>query len=308
MELKKLEYLEAVHRHQNMTQAAAELYVAQPSITKAIRSLEQELGVQLLVRTGNSILFTAAGERLVQHAQRILQHVRRAEDEMRDFRDNSLQSITLALTTTAISWILPLIFQEFIADVPNCRFTTVDLPSSRIIEALIREQADLAYTIFPADIPSQLTAMPLHRHELRLVMAESHPLSAYKQIPAAALDNVPMLSCPEGALVRSILDQFCLIGRAVPIFQIVATQRSTTLELVAQGAGVADALIGPIPYENLPPNVVSRSLDPPFFFDVGILYRTDHHLNRAAKALIQFIKNKCEALVNVPDQASHHLI
>ena len=308
MELKKLEYLEAVHRHQNMTQAAAELYVAQPSITKAIRSLEQELGVQLLVRTGNSILFTAAGERLVQHAQRILQHVRRAEDEMRDFRDNSLQSITLALTTTAISWILPLIFQEFIADVPNCRFTTVDLPSSCIIEALIREQADLAYTIFPADIPSQLTAMPLHRHELRLVMAESHPPSAYKQIPAAALDNVPMLSCPEGALVRSILDQFCLNGRAVPIFQIVATQRSTTLELVAQGAGVADALIGPIPYENVPPNGVSRSLDPPFFFDVGILYRTDHHLNRAAKALIQFINNKCEALANVPDQASHHLI
>lgn len=84
LDIKRLQYLEAVYRYHNFTRASEELFVSQSAISMAIKSLEADLGVRLIVRSPQSVAFTYEGEQLVQHARRILLECENAEREMAD--------------------------------------------------------------------------------------------------------------------------------------------------------------------------------------------------------------------------------
>ena len=79
LDIKRLQYLEAVYRYHNFTRASEELFVSQSAISMAIKSLEADLGVRLIVRSPQSVAFTYEGEQLVQHARRILLECENAE-------------------------------------------------------------------------------------------------------------------------------------------------------------------------------------------------------------------------------------
>ena len=293
MDLKKLQYLESVYRLKNLTQAAMEHYVAQPSITKAIRSLEEELGVQLIRRTNTGISFTFQGEQLIPHVYRILADVKRAEEEMKDLLDEYSNFLVMCVSNIAVSWLLPLVFLEFAPRVPGCRLNTYEATSVDIISHLIKEVIFFSYTIFPDNLSPKLTKIPLIRSELHLVMPVEHRLAKYSRIPVNELDGENLLTYPKGALIRTILEEKCISCGAVPIIQCPSVQRSVTLRLVSLGVGLTDTLVSPISFDTLEPNLTTRGFEEPIYFDEGIIYNNEHYLNKSAKAFIKFMKEKC---------------
>ena len=84
LDLRRLQYLNAIHRYHSFTKASEELFVSQSSVSIAIKSLEKELEVKLIARTPKGIEFTPEGEELVVYARRILQECRQAEARMAD--------------------------------------------------------------------------------------------------------------------------------------------------------------------------------------------------------------------------------
>lgn len=96
LDIKRLQYLEAVYRYLNFTRASEELFVSQSAISMAIKSLEADLGVRLIVRSPQSVAFTYEGEQLVQHARRILLECENAEREMADLSESKSYTLHLA--------------------------------------------------------------------------------------------------------------------------------------------------------------------------------------------------------------------
>lgn len=91
LNLKRLQYLDAVYQYKNFTQASEALYVSQPAISSAVQALEEELGVRLVVRSSKGVTFTYEGEQFMIWARRILSTCEAAENAMRDLAGTAEQ-------------------------------------------------------------------------------------------------------------------------------------------------------------------------------------------------------------------------
>ena len=100
LDIKRLQYLEAVYRYHNFTRASEELFVSQSAISMAIKSLEADLGVRLIVRSPQSVAFTYEGEQLVQHARRILLERATPARDIADPTESKSYTLHLGLSPT----------------------------------------------------------------------------------------------------------------------------------------------------------------------------------------------------------------
>jgi DNA-binding transcriptional LysR family regulator len=115
----KLSAFVAVAEHRHFAKAAADLRISPSSLTQAIQSLEDHLGVRLLNRTTRSVSMTAAGEELLGHLQPVMSAVKQAIDAMNEFRDSPRGSLRLSIArVVALSLISPLI-PEFLGEYPD---------------------------------------------------------------------------------------------------------------------------------------------------------------------------------------------
>ena len=96
MDLRQIEYVEAVARHANFTRAAADLHVAQPALSSAVRRLESELGVRLFDRTSRRVTLTAAGDAFLLRARRILDEIGQLGADMSEYSRSSRGVIRLS--------------------------------------------------------------------------------------------------------------------------------------------------------------------------------------------------------------------
>ena len=113
MELRQLRYFEAVARHAHVTRAARELHIAQPALSKQIRSLEAELGVQLFDRVGRRVELSDAGRLLLPYARRVLRETELARDAIRQRADLSAGQVSIGAPPTVGTQLLPRILAEW---------------------------------------------------------------------------------------------------------------------------------------------------------------------------------------------------
>lgn len=236
MDIRQLEYLLAVARNGSFTAAAEALEVSQPSVSQGLRSLENELGVELVERLPRGAVLTAAGRALVPAAEaslRDLQAGRSAVEAVRGLEAGSLDVV--------------------------CLPTLAAQPTARLVGALRRRHPGITVRIAqPETVDDLLERVRTGRSEIAvtelttdLEILEVHPLEVQDfvalvpidqrtdQLTAAALAGVPLITAPAGTSTRRQLDEvFAAIGRT-PRVAVETEHRDAMLALVAAGAGVA---------------------------------------------------------------------
>ena len=100
LETRQLLYLDAIFRHRSFTKASQELFVSQSTLSIAIKNLERELGVKLLIRSSKHIAFTPEGEELMLYSQRILRELREAQERMSDLSDTRERALHIGFSPT----------------------------------------------------------------------------------------------------------------------------------------------------------------------------------------------------------------
>ncbi|HSV39932.1 MAG TPA: LysR family transcriptional regulator [Nocardioidaceae bacterium] len=289
MNIQQLRYVVATAEHGSMTAAAADLYVAQPALSRAVRQLERELEVTLFSRAGRGIALTVEGEAFVGRARKVLRSLDALRGiEARKTRDAQL--VIAASPTLQASMALPiLIALREQGTAVHTRLLGCG-GSSEVHDVVRAGRADLG--ICDQVIPSELAVVPLGRAEVRLVSPPHVDLP--KQISVASLAGVPLVLPTAGTDRRLALDSFFDACGITPVVAIESDERSVWLEAVLRG--LASCIWHSVDSLRIPPSaVVLRSFDPPMYQDLCAVHREEHDL--PAKVLLLDVLRQFAELV-----------
>ncbi|MGB0513849.1 MAG: LysR substrate-binding domain-containing protein [Wenzhouxiangellaceae bacterium] len=211
MKLQQLRFLLAVVENDlNITAAAEALYTSQPGVSKQLRLLEDELGLQLFVRNGKRIeALTDAGERVIQHASRIMQEAERIKSLADELRGDVSGALALATTQTQARYVLPDVIGKFRERFEHVDFHLHQGTTEQIGRMVSERQVDFAIVSGSSEPFPDLVTLPVYRWDRVLAVPLDHPLARSDLSPSLeTLAEYPLVTYlfsdrPESSLMSA---------------------------------------------------------------------------------------------------------
>jgi LysR family cys regulon transcriptional activator len=209
MNFQQLRYVrEAVRQGLNLTEAANALFTSQPGISKQIRELEDELGVEIFVRRGKRLIaLTEPGRTVVQVIERLLAEADNLRQVGKEFADRDSGSLTIATTHTQARYALPGVVQQFRAQYPKVRLSLQQGSPTQLAQMVIAGQADVAIATEALDHYPELLALPSYTWHHCVVIPQGHPLTKVKLLTLEEVARYPLITYSPEFTGRSHIDQ-----------------------------------------------------------------------------------------------------
>ncbi|MFI0448021.1 LysR family transcriptional regulator [Actinomadura sp. 6N118] len=233
----------------HVTNAAAELRVSQPGLSRAIARLEEELGIRLFDREGRGVRLSVYGRIFAEHARRLVAEQEAARRALAQAADPERGEVVLAFLHTQGVWLVPELLRGFRQRHPQ---VTVRLIQDRAVwlEEAVREgRADVAISS-PQPETAELAWAPLITERLQLAVPADHRLAGRRRVRMAELAGEPFVGIKQGGGLRTILDELAARAGFRPEIAFEGEELQTVRGLVAAGLGVA--LVSPQPPANEP--------------------------------------------------------
>jgi DNA-binding transcriptional LysR family regulator len=241
MELRHLRYFVAVAEARHFGQAAKRLQMAQPPLSQAIRRLETELGVELLIRTTRRVQLTPAGATFYDDAVRMLSLAEESVRRVGHYAEGRHGVLRVGVTGSAAFSELPRIARVVERDLPGVALEVAPELLTRAQEqALVESQIDVGVLRPPVFAP-QLSCRLLDRTGFLLALPERHRLAGEAVVDLAALAGESFVTYPQASqsVVNDAVVRSCHAAGFTPRREHEAAETSTLLALVAAGLGVA---------------------------------------------------------------------
>ena len=287
MELRQLEYFQMASRLKNITRAAERLRVSQPNITVAIKKLEGELGIQLFDRSQKQLSLTPEGAVFLGRVEVALRNIQDAVLEVNDYKQLQKGTIKIGIPPMMGAYLFPKIFSSF-----QRRYSHLDVylheeGSVAIREQLERDELDFGIIIIPDTSPN-LQLLPMARSQIVCCVPEDSDLTARKAIPLQDIEARNLIMLKEGSFLRQTMLQKMKTAGVTPNIVLESNQVVTIMGLVASGVGNA-FLLDMIVRDT--PGIRALPLATPVFVDVGLAWKRDRYISRAAQSFIEFSKD-----------------
>lgn len=240
MEQRHLRYFLAVAEDLNFTSAAARLHIAQPSLSKQIRLLEEELQVELLRRTNRRVELTPAGEYLVVQAREIIERAEHLGEAVRRVARGQSGRLRIGYTQSAVYDVLPALLMRFRQRHPDVE-VVLSQPSLTPAQERALEGGQVDAAILRPPLRSATLSMLVLRREVFLVaLPERHPLARRSRVALTDLAQQEFVSLPVRDSVLAVQTLvLCEHAGFRPRIQQEAGELDTVIRLVAAGFGVA---------------------------------------------------------------------
>ncbi|NNM01888.1 MAG: HTH-type transcriptional regulator CysB [Gammaproteobacteria bacterium] len=208
MKLQQLRYIWEVARHDlNVSATAESLYTSQPGISKQVRMLEDELGLQIFQRSGKHLTdVTPAGKAIIEVAGRILGEVDNIQRIASDFNDNKRGSISIATTHTQARYVLPRTIKRFIQQYPDVSLHMHQGTPMQISELAAKRAVDFAIATEALELFDDLVMLPCFRWNRSIVVPRDHPLAQLGKLSLEDIAKHPIVTYVFGFTGRSQLD------------------------------------------------------------------------------------------------------
>lgn len=285
MELRQLEYFQMVCRCNSITKAAAELHIAQPSITIAIKKLEDELGVTLLDRTQRQITLTTEGQVFLQRIDDILNRLHDATVEMNDYRILQKGSIRIGVPSTIGTFPFPNLFARFQKLYPHFKLTVVEAGSLTIPTYLERGDIELGIMI-TSTISPRLATVSIATGQILVCLPPGHPLSNLSTIDFSELRNERFVLLKEDSYSRQLILAECKKHQFTPNIVFSSSQIETVRSLVEQGVGIS-FLVDAVAQKH--GTIITRPLTEPLMYQIALAWNKERYLSKATKLFIDFV-------------------
>jgi LysR family cys regulon transcriptional activator len=208
VKLQQLRYIWEVNRQGlNVSEAAHALFTSQPGVSKQIRALEDELGVQIFERRGKQLVaVTPAGKQILEASGQVLNRVKGIKALADDLRDEGKGALSIATTHTQCRYVLPQVIQRFRSRYPNVSLHMHQGTPLQIAKAAADGTADFAIATEALELFSELTMLPCYRWNRAVIVPKGHPLASVKRLSIKRLSEYPLVTYNFGFTGRSKLD------------------------------------------------------------------------------------------------------
>lgn len=203
--IEKLEMFIALARERHFGRAAEACGVTQPTLSSAIRQLEDGLGVQLVFRGSRFHGLTPEGERVLDWARRIVGDARTMREEMRTARKGLSGRLRLGVIPTALPMVADLT-APFVARHPNVRVTVLSRTSADIVAGIETLELDAGITYLSNEPLGRMVGVPLYEESYRLLCAAGHPFAGRASVTWAELRDQPLCLLTGDMQNRRIID------------------------------------------------------------------------------------------------------
>jgi LysR family transcriptional activator of glutamate synthase operon len=285
MHLDELHWFVVLAETEHVTDAAAELHISQPTLSRALARLEDEVGTPLFDRVGRRLRLNAYGEILLEHARRSLAEIRSATERIAALRDPDTGTVRLAFLHSQASWYVPDLLRRFRAEAPRVQFGLIQGGAHEIVDALAGGRVDLAIT---SPRPDGYQWCGLYLERLCLVVPRGHRLAGRTRIRLADAGAEPFVALAPGFGLRQLTDELCAEAGIEPHVVFEAMEIPTVEGLVAAGFGVA---VVPVPRpERAEPGAVYIPLSQASAKrHLGLAWSADRPLPPAAQRFAEFV-------------------
>lgn len=291
MELRQLEYFQMASRLRNITRAAQRLKVSQPNITVAIKKLEAELGIQLFDRSQKHLTLTPEGTVFLSRVELALRNIHDAVLEVNDYKDLQKGTIKIGIPPMMGAYLFPKIFSEYRRLHPQLDIYLYEEGSMTIREKLERDELDFGIVII-SDASPQLQLLPMTKNQIVVCVPEKSPLAKKKKITVEDIAKSDLIMFKEGSFLRKITLQQIELNRIAPKIVLESNQVVTIKGLVARNVGIA-FLLDTVMDET--PGIKALPLANPIYVDVGLAWKKDRYVSKAAQSFIEFCKDSLSA-------------
>jgi len=222
-----------------LVQAAAELHLTQPTVSRQVQQLELELGQALFDRIGGRLVLTPAGATVYETAKRLFTLEEKMREDVASLANPEIGRVTLGAGVTPAIYLLPAVFAAYRHAHAGVTFHLRTGSSVEIVTALWQREIDVGIvTTVPEDV-SDLLTVPLYRDDLLLVAPPQHPLALRPAITVQNLAEFPFILMPIGSGLRRLTET--LTGNRG--IQVTAAMEADSLEsinrLVQAGLGIS---------------------------------------------------------------------
>ncbi|EHD21495.1 MULTISPECIES: HTH-type transcriptional regulator CysB [Brenneria] len=240
MKLQQLRYIvEVVNHNLNVSSTAEGLYTSQPGISKQVRMLEDELGIQIFARSGKHLTqVTPAGQEVIRIAREVLSKVDAIKAVAGEHTYPDKGSLYVATTHTQARYALPAVIKGFIERYPRVSLHMHQGSPTQIAEAVAKGTADFAIATEALHLYDDLIMLPCYHWNRAVVVKPDHPLASKTDITIEELAAYPIVTYTFGFTGRSELDTAFNRAGLTPRIVFTATDADVIKTYVRLGLGV----------------------------------------------------------------------
>ena len=281
MELRNLRALVEVVRRTTFSGAAKELFATQSAVSKAVKQLEDELGMLLFERNGRNSRLTDAGEIAYKRAASILAETKDLVTELSELRGLNRGKLRLGLPSMG-GILFAKSFALFRRQYPNIEVQLFEHGGRRLEELLLAGDIELAASIFPLN--PEFESQPIARQPLKLFTSAAHVLAKRKTVGLRMLSNIPFILFESGFVLNKRIADACKRQGFAPKIAACSSQVDFIVELVAANVGVA-ILPEMIAEQFSKRGVTALTIDDPQMeWHMALIWRRGGYLSSAARA------------------------
>ena len=293
MELRHLRYFLEVGKQKSVTRAAETLHISQPALSKMIKSLEDEIGIPLMIRSNKQNEITDAGNVVLEYAQKMTSLMDEMNSTLNDLTHLKRGKIHIGLPPIIGSLFFPKVMAKFHRDYPNIEIKITEYGGARVVKSVEEGEFELGVAVLPID-DKELNVFPFLAEEMRLLVPYSHRYANRESVELKELVDEEFIFYHEEFSLHDIMRKKFINEGFEPKILFKTSQWDFMTEMVAAQMGVTI----------LPESICERAshkdlkqihLNPPVMWELAVITRKDRYLSYAGRKLINFILTQIES-------------
>lgn len=286
MDVRELKYFIAVAKFGSFSRASEHLHLSQSTLSKVVKALEDEIGIQLIDRTSRHISLTDAGKLVYSQAQQIVRSIDELSNSLYDIMNLKKGTVSLGIPPIVGTVVLPKVLSKFRGLYPGIQVEMTEVKSKQVEKLVESGEVDLGIIVSEADT-KVFETYPFSNETMKFIVNPSHPMASRSEVSLSELRNEPFIMFKRGFYTHDRFREACIQTGFEPIVIAESSHWDFIYEMIAHNQGVAvmpESIC--VHFKNT--KVISIPLiNPSIPFNLTMITKKNRHISFAAKEFIR---------------------
>lgn len=290
MDIQHIRYFLEVAKCESFSGAARQLYVTQPILTRCVKNLEKELGVQLIQRSTKRFALTDAGRLLVESGTALLQQHNDIYRQMEDMAAGQSGEVRISSPGTLLDMYFPELVNRYRKVHPGVHITIRESGTRTVVREVLDGTADIGLVMLPLEQTDRLQILPMVQDEVHVLLRRDHPLAGQPHIHISQLNGQDIITYDQSNTLHHTFVNLCREQGFTPSIAYQSMMPGFILDTLSFGdcVGVFPA---PMLRQSPRPELVSIPLRPHFPWQIAIITKTGRYISKATKSFLAFTRD-----------------